>query len=182
MPMTPMPVLPQAVVLAVLAVHGNAARLRRSVLSPADPYCRKRPYWSSSSRLVLLQAAVLVARLVGQDRILTEVSARCHIPLTSCLAASSVQPSAASCCASASASSTLSLCSSLAAAATATAGLRAVAAAAADDGDDDDDAPHAAPNATCVGAMYSSYCRCSSCCCRCHHPLASACSADCAPA
>ena len=60
MPMTPMPVLPQAAVLAVLAVHGNAARLRRSALSPADPYCRKRPYWSSPSRPVLLQAAVLV--------------------------------------------------------------------------------------------------------------------------
>ena len=62
MPMTPMPVLPQAAVLAVPAVHGNAARLRRSALSPADPYCRKRPYWSSPSRPVLLQAAVLVCR------------------------------------------------------------------------------------------------------------------------
>ena len=47
MPMTPMPVLPQAAVLAVPAVCGNAARLRRSALPPADQYCRKRPYWSS---------------------------------------------------------------------------------------------------------------------------------------
>ena len=51
-----MPVLPQAVVLALLAVHGSAARLSIAsgvaVVLPADPYCRKRPYWSSPSRPV----------------------------------------------------------------------------------------------------------------------------------
>ena len=50
------------------------------------------------------EARRVVARLVGQDRILTEVSAQCHIPLASCLALSSAQPSAASCCAPAPAS------------------------------------------------------------------------------
>ena len=62
MPMTPMPVLPQAVVLAVPAVYGSAARLCRSALSPADPYC-----------VLPQQAAVLVVsvqtRIAASGRI-----------------------------------------------------------------------------------------------------------------